>query len=130
MFDERKDVSTEHLRQLRAGGMKYQEIADEVGMSKNGVFRRINGDGAFREKLGGAFCRVCGGKTEVIDSRDTEYHGCRALRRRRECPGCGRRFTTYEIGAEDLTQVFADRERLRQWLVALDRMSSCSDGKS
>jgi transcriptional repressor NrdR len=32
--------------------------------------------------------------TRVIDSRDSE--GQEAIRRRRECTGCGRRFTTYE----------------------------------
>jgi transcriptional repressor NrdR len=40
-------------------------------------------------------CPYCQGEsTRVIDSRDSE--GQEAVRRRRECAGCGRRFTTYE----------------------------------
>jgi transcriptional repressor NrdR len=38
------------------------------------------------------FCR--GPETRVIDSRDTESG--QAIRRRRECTGCGQRFTTFE----------------------------------
>lgn len=39
-------------------------------------------------------CPFCGyEKTEVIDSRRSEGK----KRRRRECPQCGKRFTTYEI---------------------------------
>ena len=33
-------------------------------------------------------------ESKVVDSRPTE-DGC-AIRRRRECMGCGKRFTTYE----------------------------------
>lgn len=39
-----------------------------------------------------AFCGYSG--TKVVDSRDTESRD--AVRRRRECLECGRRFTTYE----------------------------------
>ena len=40
-------------------------------------------------------CRYCAGTdSKVIDSRPTE--DCSAIRRRRECINCGRRFTTYE----------------------------------
>jgi transcriptional repressor NrdR len=40
-------------------------------------------------------CPYCeGAETRVVDSRDTE--GREAIRRRRECAACGRRFTTYE----------------------------------
>lgn len=38
------------------------------------------------------YCGLC--DTRVIDSRPTEEGN--AVRRRRECIGCGRRFTTYE----------------------------------
>ena len=41
--------------------------------------------------------------TKVIDSRPTEEG--RAIRRRRECPGCGKRFTTYEKVEEMLFMV-------------------------
>jgi transcriptional repressor NrdR len=40
-------------------------------------------------------CPVCGApSTRVIDSRPAE--GGLSIRRRRECEGCGQRFTTYE----------------------------------
>lgn len=40
-------------------------------------------------------CPYCGAvDSRVIDSRPTEEYT--AIRRRRECTGCGRRFTTYE----------------------------------
>jgi len=40
-------------------------------------------------------CPACGAPdTRVIDSRPAE--GGRAVRRRRQCEGCGQRFTTYE----------------------------------
>jgi len=40
-------------------------------------------------------CPFCGGiDTQVKDSRPAEDHV--AIRRRRSCPGCGGRFTTYE----------------------------------
>ena len=40
-------------------------------------------------------CPNCGSpETKIIDSRPIENS---SIRRRRECPDCGRRFTTYEI---------------------------------
>ncbi len=40
-------------------------------------------------------CPACGhGEDKVIDSRSTKEG--RAIRRRRECQGCGHRYTTYE----------------------------------
>lgn len=40
-------------------------------------------------------CHACGGgETRVVDSRPAEGRG--AVRRRRECPDCGHRFTTFE----------------------------------
>lgn len=41
--------------------------------------------------------------TKVIDSRPTEEY--KAIRRRRECPKCGKRFTTYEKVEEILFMV-------------------------
>ena len=49
-------------------------------------------------------CPVCGASdTKVIDSRPTEEG--KAIRRRRECPKCGKRFTTYEKVEEMLFMV-------------------------
>lgn len=40
-------------------------------------------------------CNFCGcTESKVIDSRSSE--DCTSIRRRRECLGCGKRFTTYE----------------------------------
>lgn len=40
-------------------------------------------------------CPVCGApSTRVVDSRPAE--GGQSIRRRRQCEGCGQRFTTYE----------------------------------
>lgn len=41
-------------------------------------------------------CPFCGSPdTRVVDSRDARDG--ESIRRRRECPSCGRRFTTYEV---------------------------------
>ena len=41
-------------------------------------------------------CPICGFEdTKVIDSRPVDEHA--SIRRRRECPSCQKRFTTYEI---------------------------------
>ena len=46
-------------------------------------------------------CPNCGGKTMVVDSRDSkQYEICRL--RRRKCNECGKMFSTYEILSEDL----------------------------
>ncbi|MEM3369894.1 MAG: transcriptional regulator NrdR [Candidatus Micrarchaeia archaeon] len=46
-------------------------------------------------------CPFCGYKdTDVVDSRDTEE--LNAVRRRRECPSCKKRFTTYERTEESI----------------------------
>lgn len=39
-------------------------------------------------------CPICQAETKVTNSRDAD-HG-RAIKRRRRCTSCGRRFTTYE----------------------------------
>ncbi|MDQ3728913.1 MAG: transcriptional regulator NrdR [Actinomycetota bacterium] len=39
-------------------------------------------------------CPSCSGSTRVLESRRAD--GGEVVRRRRECPGCGRRFTTFE----------------------------------
>ena len=50
-------------------------------------------------------------ESKVVDSRPTE-DGC-AIRRRRECMGCQRRFTTYEI-VESLPIIVVKRNGSRQ----------------
>ncbi len=66
-------------------------------------------------------CPFCGNvETQVKDSRPAEDHG--AIRRRRFCPGCGGRFTTYErVQLRDLVVVKTngrreafDREKLER----------------
>ena len=65
------------------------------------------------------FCRY--DETKVVDSRTRQPH---AIRRRRECLGCERRFTTYEkieesplrVIKKDGSRVPFDRERIRAGL--------------
>lgn len=66
-------------------------------------------------------CPFCGNTdTQVKDSRPAEDHG--AIRRRRFCPACGGRFTTYErVQLRDLVVVKSngrreafDREKLER----------------
>lgn len=57
-------------------------------------------------------CPFCGStNTQVKDSRDTIDET--AIRRRRECPDCSGRFTTYErVQLQDLTVVKKNGERV------------------
>ena len=59
----------------------------------------------------GLKCIYCGcEESRVVDSRSTEDGN--AIRRRRECEGCGRRFTTYEkTDSVPLMVVKKDRRR-------------------
>ncbi len=61
-------------------------------------------------------CPFCGeADTQVKDSRPTEDSS--AIRRRRNCPNCGQRFTTIErVQLREITVVKADQRR-----VAFDR---------
>lgn len=52
-------------------------------------------------------CLYCGENTKVIDTRATEN----AMRRRRECETCEKRFTTYERPEMDLLVVKKDGKR-------------------
>jgi transcriptional repressor NrdR len=69
-------------------------------------------------------CPACGCEdTKVVDSRSSENHD--AIRRRRECESCGRRFTTYERREEQPLTVLKrdgqretfDREKLMRGLI-------------
>jgi transcriptional repressor NrdR len=55
-------------------------------------------------------CPFCGyNDSRVVDSREVE--GGESIRRRRECPGCGQRFSTYERLALSLQVVKRDGRR-------------------
>ncbi|MBV9282267.1 MAG: transcriptional repressor NrdR [Chloroflexi bacterium] len=55
-------------------------------------------------------CPFCGyADSRVVDSRDIE--GGESIRRRRECPSCGQRFSTYERVALSLQVVKRDGRR-------------------
>ena len=56
-------------------------------------------------------CPFCGNlDTQVKDSRPAEDHA--AIRRRRSCPGCGGRFTTYErVQLRDLVVIKSNGRR-------------------
>lgn len=58
-------------------------------------------------------CPFCGvDKDKVVDSRSSE--GGRVVRRRRECLGCTRRFTTYERPEENLRLVVVKKDESRE----------------
>jgi hypothetical protein len=46
-------------------------------------------------------CETCGAEGLVTDSRPTEN----AVRRRRQCPNCGRRWTTFELTEEQVMEL-------------------------
>ena len=56
-------------------------------------------------------CPFCGNEdTQVKDSRPTDDHA--AIRRRRQCPNCGARFTTFErVQLRELTVVKSTGQR-------------------
>ena len=57
-------------------------------------------------------CRYCQcTESRVVDSRPTEDGS--AIRRRRECTGCGRRFTTYEK-VEEMPLIVVKRDNTRE----------------
>lgn len=61
-------------------------------------------------------CPFCAySESKVIDSRPTDEN--ERIRRRRECLGCGKRFTTYEI-VEDMPVIVVKRDCSRE---AFDR---------
>jgi transcriptional repressor NrdR len=57
-------------------------------------------------------CPFCGNEdTQVKDSRPAE--DCASIRRRRSCPGCGNRFTTFErVQLRELTVIKTDGRRV------------------
>jgi transcriptional repressor NrdR len=59
-------------------------------------------------------CPFCGqDETKVTDSRDSDEG--KAVRRRRECEKCGRRFTTYERAEDTLPLVVKSDGRRQAW---------------
>ena len=80
-------------------------------------------------------CPQCGTRdTRVVDSRDLDESA--TIRRRRECPACGSRFTTYErveaarlvIAKRDGTRQEFDRDKLASGLAkALTRRPVAED---
>ena len=69
-------------------------------------------------------CKFCGfGDSKVIDSRTSEDN--MVVRRRRECPKCGRRFTTFEeyettpilVVKRDGTRQVFDKEKLKRGII-------------
>ena len=69
-------------------------------------------------------CLTCGTSTDVVDSRSTLVRG---VRRRRACPNCGARFTTYEGPLESpapTAEIQAARAALAQCSAALSNLVS------
>ena len=59
-------------------------------------------------------CPICGTNSYVKESRHVE----KSIRRRRECPSCGARFTTREYFQEDLAAVAEETQMLRDYYEA------------
>jgi transcriptional repressor NrdR len=67
-------------------------------------------------------CPRCESPTSILETRRAEAN---AVRRRRQCSGCGHRFTTYERAVPEVVEVIKrdgsrqpfDREKLRSALV-------------
>lgn len=79
-------------------------------------------------------CPACSSSTRVLESRDAEAGT--AVRRRRECRRCGRRFTTYERREQEPVHVRKrggererfDREKLRRALLRAAHKREVSRG--
>ncbi|RMF55025.1 transcriptional repressor NrdR [Candidatus Woesearchaeota archaeon] len=78
-------------------------------------------------------CPFCSStELKVIDSRDTE--DLSAIRRRRECEKCGKRFTTYErmenvaitVVKKDGTKEIFDRDKIRNGIIIACRKRDVS----
>jgi transcriptional repressor NrdR len=69
-------------------------------------------ENAIASRMSQMLCPACQSPTKVLESRASEAGG--AVHRRRECPRCGRRFTTYERReAEPVHVIKRDGERQR-----------------
>ncbi|CAB1243459.1 transcriptional regulator NrdR [Clostridium sp. MT-14] len=69
-------------------------------------------------------CPYCGyGESKVVDSRSTDDD--MAIRRRRECSNCGKRYTTYEkienvpllVIKKDMSREYFDRNKILNGLI-------------
>ena len=58
-------------------------------------------------------CPICGGKTTVVDCRDSASNN-KAIRRRRLCPTCDYRFTTIEIKTEEFVKMDIQRRSIKR----------------
>jgi len=56
-------------------------------------------------------CPICGTNSFCKETRHVEKH----IRRRRECPACGTRFTTREYFQEDLAVIAEETKMLRDF---------------
>lgn len=64
-------------------------------------------------------CNICGCGTFTKETRRNKGEAGRVVRRRRECPSCGHRFSTKEVYAEDLKVLVQESQRVRQEYQAL-----------
>lgn len=72
--------------------------ARRAGAGLDGATRGRPEGGRAAGGLHGLKCPYCGGETKVLESRHVDEGA--AIRRRRECLACGRRFTTMERAEE------------------------------
>lgn len=74
------------------------------------------------------FCKGCRVRTQVVDSR-LSPRGRRWVRRRRHCPKCKVRFTTYETEAKPvgITAIAAHVLKVKAALLTIDGLLEASD---
>ncbi len=98
---------------FRLFGFNGKILAFMVSYKRQRMFRAAN----VRHMLRGGFqhnmkCRYClNSESKVVDSRPTEDGT--AIRRRRECTNCGKRFTTYEK-IEEIPITVVKRDGVRE----------------
>lgn len=64
------------------------------------------------EGLAGWPCPECGKRTSIVDARQAQDDkGQIRFRRRRVCPGCDHRFTTFEVSTDDIVPDSTNTDR-------------------
>lgn len=76
-------------------------------------------------------CPLCGGPTEVKDSRAKVYAGFSTTSRRRLCMSCGHRYTTFEVLERELerlqgliTRVAKVKDALAELMLQVNRLEA------
>lgn len=63
-------------------------------------------------------CPQCGGASQVVNSRHTDQ----SVRRRRECTGCSKRWTTYEVDEASFIRLGDMESAIRAMVTVFSKM--------